>query len=113
LYVIQGLLGSLGRPINIGYFPLNKGIITEKQQIIGLEANHRIAVSVDGDGVAFCWHGGKVPPLTSVLALAACGPLANLELMPVKMERMDSGIEVVDYDCTTSPLLTTNGLMAP
>jgi hypothetical protein len=31
LYVIQGLLGSLGRPINIGYFPLNKGIITEKQ----------------------------------------------------------------------------------
>ena len=32
LYVIQGLLGSLGRPINIGYFPLNKGIITEKQQ---------------------------------------------------------------------------------
>jgi hypothetical protein len=25
LYVIRGLLGSLGRPINTGYFPLNKG----------------------------------------------------------------------------------------
>jgi hypothetical protein len=37
LYVIQGLLGSLGRPINIGYFPLNKGIITEKQQIAEVE----------------------------------------------------------------------------
>jgi hypothetical protein len=33
LYVIQGLLRSLGRPINIGYFPLNKGIITENQHV--------------------------------------------------------------------------------
>jgi len=78
--------------------PFNMAMKQPNARIIGLEANHRIAVSVDGDGVTFCWHGGKVPPLTSILAFAACGPLANLELMPVKMERMDRGVEVVDYD---------------
>jgi hypothetical protein len=40
LYIIQGLVGPLGRLINPGYFPLNKGIITERYRKPGrLAAN--------------------------------------------------------------------------
>jgi len=67
-------------------------------RVFGLESDHNVAISVDGDGVTFWRHGWKVPPLSGVGTMAASGPFANLELMTVQMEGVDSSIQVVYHD---------------
>jgi hypothetical protein len=78
--------------------PFNMAMEEPDTRIVSLKAEHGVRASVHCECVSSWGHSGEISSLPRVLALATSGTLANLELVAVEVERVDCGVEIVNYD---------------
>lgn len=78
--------------------------------IVGLEAQHEVAVCKDGDSVAAhgdCREIGRVAVVGASVWGRSCD---NLDMMTVEVERVGVGVDIVDHDLDDFVVLQDEGV---